>query len=135
MSDQDRLLERIEQLAQKNDNITVLWLYGSRAKGTAQPESDYDLAVAFRRFPDDAWDRRLQPELLALEWADELGMPTSRLSVADINHIPLTLAHSIIRDGKVLLANDRLRLAREENRITSMWELDHEYHKRQFGDV
>lgn len=24
-------------------------------------------------------------------------------------------------------------LAREENRISSMWELDHEYHKRIFG--
>ncbi len=133
MSDQDKLLERIVQLAQQNANIALVWLYGSRAKGTAQPDSDYDLAVAFRHFPDDAWERRLQPELLALEWADELGLPTNRLSVADINHIPLTLAYSVIRDGKVLLAKDGLRLAREENRITSMWELDHEYHKRQFG--
>lgn len=129
----DRLCDQLIRLAEQNNNIAVLWLYGSRAKGTEGPESDYDLAVAFNHFPDDAWDRRLQPELLALEWADTLGLETGRLSVADIDHIPLTLAFSIIMDGNVLVAKDRLRLAREENRITSMWELDHEYHKRHFG--
>ncbi len=127
------MLDELKKLALDTAAVDVLWLYGSRAKGNHQPDSDYDLAVAFNHFPDDAWDKRLQPEMLALEWADALGLATDRLSVADINHIPLPLAYAIISTGKPLLVKNALRLAREENRVTSMWELDHEYHKRRFG--
>lgn len=127
------MLDALKTLAQADARIDVLWLYGSRAKGTAQPDSDYDLAVAFNTFPKDAWDKRLQPEQLAMEWADALGLGERQLSVVDINHIPLTLAYAIIGSGKVLSAPNSLRLAREENRITSMWELDHVYHKRCYG--
>lgn len=31
--------------AQKHDSIIDLWLFGSRAKGTARPDSDVDLAI------------------------------------------------------------------------------------------
>lgn len=127
------MLDELKKLALDTAAVDVLWLYGSRAKGNHQPDSDYDLAVAFNHFPDDAWEKRLQPEMLALEWADALGLATDRLSVADINHIPLPLAYAIINTGKPLLVKNALRLAREENRVTSMWELDHEYHKRRFG--
>ncbi|WP_027852251.1 type VII toxin-antitoxin system MntA family adenylyltransferase antitoxin [Marinobacterium litorale] len=130
---QDPTLETLTALAREEPNVCILWLYGSRAKGTAQADSDYDLAVAFNRFPDDAWEKRLQPELLAQRWQDALPKDSKPISVVDINHIPLTLAYSVISSGKVLLAKDTLRLAREENRISSMWELDHEYHKRIFG--
>jgi hypothetical protein len=68
------VLAALRELAQDNPRVDVLWLYGSRAKGTAGPESDYDLAVAFNAFPEDPWERRLQPELLAMEWADALGL-------------------------------------------------------------
>jgi predicted nucleotidyltransferase len=130
---QDTILSRIVELARDNTNVAVLWLYGSRAKGTAQVNSDYDLAVAFNRFPENLWDRRLQPELLAMEWADDLGVDDGVISVVDINHTPLPLALSIITTGEALLVKDSLRLAKEENRITSMWEIDHEYHRRHYG--
>lgn len=127
------ILDAIKALAEADARIDVLWLYGSRAKGTEQPDSDYDLAVAFNTFPKGAWDKRLQPEQLAMDWSDALGLGERQLSVVDINHIPLTLAYTIICTGKVLTAPNTLRLAREENRITSMWELDHAYHKRCYG--
>src|SRR5690606_30645959 len=127
------MIQQLIQLAQSDPRIAVLWLYGSRAKGTARADSDYDLAVAFNSIPEDDWEKRLQPELLALDWADKLAVDSDHISVADINHIPLPLAYAVITTGKVLLAKDKLRLAREENRITSMGELDHNYHKRHYG--
>lgn len=129
----DPILDAIIARAQADPRIDVLWLYGSRAKGSAEPHSDYDLAVAFKSFPDDAWEKRLQPARLAFEWSDALGLEGGKLSVVDINHIPLPLAYAIVQSGRVLQASNRLRLAREENRITSMWELDHVYHRRHFG--
>ena len=130
---EDNILEKLIDLAKSDARIDVLWLYGSQAKGTANEQSDYDLAVAFNSFPEDAWDKRLQPELLAFEWIDALGWPENRLSVADINHIPIPLALSIVTIGKVLYVKNAYRLAREENRITSMWEIDYLYHKQPYG--
>ncbi|WP_404298363.1 nucleotidyltransferase domain-containing protein [Halomonas sp.] len=121
------------ELATRDDEIAVLWLYGSRAKGTATAQSDYDLAVAFRQFEKDPLERRLRPELLAQAWQDALGLAEDQVSIVDINLAPLTLAHAIIRTGEVLQIKDRLRLIREEHRISSMWEIDHQYHQRHFA--
>jgi predicted nucleotidyltransferase len=130
---EDIIIEKLIALAQSDGRIDVLWLYGSQAKGTANEHSDYDLVVAFNSFPEDAWDKRLQPEMLAFDWIDALGWPENRLSVADINHIPIPLALSIVTTGKVLYVKNGYRLAREENRITSMWEIDYLYHKQHYG--
>lgn len=124
---------RIVQFAEADPRIDVLWLYGSQAKGTATEYSDYDFAVAFNTFPVDEWEKRLQPELLARQWADQLNQNHHKISVVDINHIPLPLAYSVISTGQVLLAKNTLRQAIEENRISSMWELDYLYHKKTYG--
>lgn len=129
----DAILQHCTEYAQDDPRIDVLWLYGSRAKGTAQPDSDCDLAVAFNQFPRDAWQQRLQPEQLAMDWADKLAVADNTLSVVDINHIPVPLAYSIVTTGQVLLAKNRLRQIREENRISSMWELDYLYHRQRYG--
>lgn len=121
------------ELAQVDANVQLLWLYGSRAKGTAQAGSDYDFAVAFASFPQNAWGKRLQPVLLAQQWADALGVPDDKISVIDINHVPIPLALSVIRQGVELVVKDGLRLAREENRITGLWEEECFHRERDNG--
>ena len=64
----EKLKPQILKLAQEDDDIEVLWLYGSYAKGTAHEHSDIDLAVVFKKWVDDVIERRLRPELLAIEW-------------------------------------------------------------------
>ena len=133
MFENDPVLHRIKGYAKKNQNVAVVWIYGSRAKGTANKNSDYDLAVAFTAYPADALKRRLQPEHLAYEWASALNLNSKLISLIDINHVPIQLAMSVVEYGKVIQVNDPLRLAREENRITSMWEVDHQYHRQNYG--
>lgn len=123
----------IIELAQNNSDVLVLWLYGSRAKGNARPDSDYDLAIAFKQFPKDITERRLRPELLAIDWSNTLKISSEKISIVDINLAPISLAWEIIRDGKVLFANDPLRQVREELRISSMYELDLLYHRRKYA--
>lgn len=132
-SHQEIVLQRLADLAAGNSVIEVLWLYGSRAKGTASSGSDFDVAVAFRDMPSEPLERRLRPELLAQDWADALGLNSEQLSVADINQVPVPLAYTIVTSGQTLFVRNGLRLAREENRATSMWELDHQYHRRHYG--
>ena len=127
------IIKTITRLAAADNNIAVAWLHGSRAKGCARPNSDFDLAVAFNAFPSDPQEERLQPELLSQDWADALGLADEYISVVDINHIPIQLAMSIIEFGQPIQVNNETRLIREENRITSMWELDHQYHREHYG--
>lgn len=125
------LLGALAELAADNADIAVLWLYGSRATGHATVISDIDLAIAFERHDESAWEHRLRPETLALEWAHSLELPSSQLSIVDINTAPIHLALNIIKADRVLYVKDPSRLAREENRISSIWEIDHLYHQRQ----
>lgn len=130
---QEVILKRLADLATRDLAVDVLWLYGSRAKGTASSSSDFDLAVAFRDMPSEQLERRLRPELLAQDWSDALGLNSEQISVADINQVAVPLAYAIVTSGQVLFVRSGLRLAREENRATSMWELDHQYHRRHYG--
>lgn len=125
------LQQQVTDLAQADPNIAVIWLYGSQAKGSEQADSDYDFAVAFNQFPTDEWLQRLQPENLQYDWQQRLNRDD--VSVVDINHIPLFLANSVISHGRVVYCGDALRLAREELRISSMWELDYEWHQQHYG--
>ncbi len=133
MHEEKTILTSCTRLAEQDVRIDVLWLYGSRAKGTARPDSDYDFAVAFNHFPQNAWERRLQSEMLALDWSDQLALPEDHLSVADINLAPLPLALNIVQKGRVLVVKNTLRLAREENRVTSMWEIDYQYSRKNYS--
>lgn len=134
MPDPNPLLPLLLQCAQETADIDVVWLYGSRAEGTADAASDYDLAVAFHNFiKDDPLENRLRPELLALRWQQRLGVDEGTLSVIDINQVPIPLAYTAIKNGVVLLCRDGVRLEREEQRISGSMELDVLYHQREYG--
>ena len=127
------ILSRFTQLAQADPDIAVLWLYGSRAQDQAHADSDYDLAVAFVSFPEEPLQRRLRPEILALDWAQAVHLDSDSLSIIDINAVPVPLAWEVITSGQVLYQDDSMRLYQEEQRISSRMELDILYHRRRYG--
>lgn len=128
-----QLTNQLMPLAQKNEDIAVLWLYGSRADGTFHENSDYDLAIAFKTFLNNPIENALRPEMLALEWQSLLQLEEKKLSIVDINRIPIALAFEIIQYDNVLFCRDEVRLWREENRIYSRMELDITYNMRRYA--
>lgn len=123
-----QLKAQIIQLAQANDNIELLWLYGSQAKGNAHDKSDIDLAVAFKTWEPDIVERRLRPELLALDWQNILNLSEGKLSVLDINNAPIPIAMAVLQSGELLLSKNKSRQLQEQQRIMSKWEIDYLYH-------
>ncbi len=120
------LFEKLIALSVVNPEVAVLWLYGSRAKGNAGPHSDWDLAVAFDPVKlSDPLERRLRPELLALDWQRALGLSEGQLSVVDINQAPIPLAFAIVDANRVLFCRDQGRRLSEEARIMSQMELNY----------
>lgn len=127
------IIERVIQLASKNNDIAVMWLYGSRADNTFHEKSDYDLAIAFTNFLTNPLDKRARPEMLALEWQSLLKLDEHTLSIVDINQVPIVLAYEIIQYNNVLFCRDEKRWWREENRIYSRMELDITYEMRLYA--
>ncbi|MCS3458270.1 type VII toxin-antitoxin system MntA family adenylyltransferase antitoxin [Aeromonas sp. BIGb0445] len=130
-SDSDTL-EQLIRLASSSPQVQVLWLYGSRAKGTAGPTSDWDLAVAFDPVKQSGplgvvLENRLRPELLALEWQRTLGVAEGKLSVVDINQAPIPLAFAVVAANSPLYCRDEGRRLQEEARIMSQMELGYSH--------
>ena len=123
----NKVLKNIVFLAKKNSSVEVIWLYGSRARHTAHKLSDYDLAIAFKDYVADPVERRLRPEILALQWKKELSI---EISILDINQVTLPLAYTVVADNCVLYSSNDYRLMDEEQKIMSKWELDHLYHRK-----
>jgi predicted nucleotidyltransferase len=118
----------IIQLAKEDDNIELLWLYGSYAQGTAHEKSDIDIAVVFKTWEKDVIERRLRPELLAIEWLNKINLKEGELSILDMNISPIPLAMSVLKQGILLLNKNRSRQFQEQQRIMSKWEIDYLHH-------
>jgi len=127
---QSQNIQKIIELAKNNSEVDVLWMYGSQVRDNANENSDYDLAVAFKFYIEEPVERRLRPELLALEWSQQLDIT---LSVVDINQALLPLAYTIVKDNRVLFVRNDFRRMAEEQKIMSKWELDYLYHRKHYA--
>ncbi|MDN3520724.1 type VII toxin-antitoxin system MntA family adenylyltransferase antitoxin [Halomonas ramblicola] len=121
----DPIRDELKALAGEREDIAALWLYGSRARGDHHPDSDYDLAVAFTDWIDAPLERRLRPELLAMEWQRALGLEEGRLSLVDMAICPIPLGWSILCEGLLLVDRHPEQRMTQESRIMSRWELDY----------
>lgn len=96
-----------------------VWLYGSRARGDANEESDYDFAVAAERRLSRAELGELRRRFEgALERA---GLGSPDLDLVDIQAAPTTLAAQILEADRVLLCTDERARAFLETRLLSMY--------------
>ncbi|MDX3772512.1 nucleotidyltransferase domain-containing protein [Chromatiaceae bacterium AAb-1] len=128
---QSAALHSIISLAKANSEIAALWLYGSRARGNATTISDYDLAVLFNEYQEDALEKRLAPELLAMDWQQQLQ--SISLSIIDVQQVALPLAYTVISDNTLLFCRNDFARLEFERRVMSKWELDHLYHKAHYA--
>ena len=130
MTTQADIIGQIVDLAAENGDISAVWLYGSRSKGTAQQHSDYDIAVAFSNFQLSSVEKYLRPNELALDWSVALKQPESKISVIDISLAPAYLAYNVIETGIVIYSDGTSRVHREQNRIYSQFEYQQIEQKR-----
>jgi len=99
----------------KSQGAQTVYLFGSRADGTANADSDYDFALIA--------DRVLNRSELVIfrETLGELIPGNPDIDCVDMRRIPLTLAAQILESGIVLFCRDESERARLETRLMSMY--------------
>lgn len=89
--------DRMQVLAQylaDTEEATLAYLFGSRAEGTAGPQSGYDIALLVRD-PSPDQQARLAHDIggiLGTDWVD----------MVFLNRAPVELAYAVIAQGRLL---------------------------------
>lgn len=93
-------------------DLACAYLFGSVARGEAKAGSDIDLAVLYRETPPATLDG------LGLDLADALAAATGRaVDVVVLNRASPDLVHRVLRDGILVVENDRRARVRFEVRL------------------
>lgn len=97
---EDALAAALVDALDREEDVLVAYLFGSRARGGGRPGSDVDVAVLLAEGAD--LDRR---------HLDLIGRVASvagseRADVVVLNRAPVALAYRVIRDGRLLACRD-----------------------------
>lgn len=97
----DAMVDTLRAYFRSRASVCAAYLYGSVARGEAEPESDVDVAVLL---PEDE-PATLQREASGIE--DELARLLGReVEVVALNHAPVDLVHRVLRDSVLLAEHD-----------------------------
>jgi predicted nucleotidyltransferase len=94
--------------------VAVAYLFGSRAKGTARPDSDHDVAVLFAA-ADPPLDATVR---LAADLGPVLG---TSVDVVDLDLATLELRGTVADSGRLLYSSDEIRRVRFEVEARMRW--------------
>lgn len=98
----------------KYPTIITAYLFGSRARGSFSPISDYDFAVQL----NDKTDKKTYTDL-KLDLIGDLCrvLKTDEVDVVILNEAPILLKHRVLKDRKVLFCRSHLKRIRNEAKI------------------
>lgn len=90
-------------------DVSAVYLFGSRARGSARPDSDVDIGVLYATAP--APTLAAQPFLDEANLAEQLELP---VQIIVMNTAPVDLTHRILTDGRLLVERNRSHRIRFE---------------------
>jgi predicted nucleotidyltransferase len=101
--------------------VSLVYLFGSHARGTADAESDIDVAILADPHLLKSERVQLRLDLLAsLEHA--LSVPMEAIDVVVLQDVPVLLRYNVIRSGKVLLQRAAATRAAFEYEVEGLYD-------------
>jgi len=94
---------KIQAVLAEQPALAFAVLIGSRAAGTAEPRSDWDIAIAWKPGADAfqrlAWQERMRRRL-----AQTLGVSDSQVDLVDLRFAQLAMKAVVAEEGRLLYA-------------------------------
>ena len=110
------LLARVAEALEPRAEVLEAYVFGSHARGVAQPHSDVDVAVYVDAPPRSTYGSAAD---LTSDLMRALG--TSALDVTVLNDAPPLLYHRVLRDGVRVLARNLPATTTREGRALSRY--------------
>ncbi len=120
----DLILEKIIKLVCQHSQVDAIYLYGSRSKGTALEESDWDIGILFSDFIQDILEQINRPQYLEAILQRKLNL-YDKISIVDVELVPPPLQYNIIQ-GKKIFDRGVLHVRKIEHSIFSKIEKDYD---------
>lgn len=95
------------------EEVVLAYLFGSRATGTAGPQSDYDIALLVRN-PSLDLQARLAHEIGAV-------LEAGRVDMVFLNRAPVELAYAVIAQGRLLYERSVAERVEFEAKVMSLY--------------
>lgn len=106
-------LESLHSYLDSESQVSLAYLFGSRAGGAIGPLSDYDLGVLVER-PSDELRHRLSHNVCR-------ALDTDRVDLVLLNKAPVELAYAIIAQGRLLYQRSLAARVEFEARVLSRY--------------
>ena len=87
--ERDALLEKVKRVVAEVEPNAEIVLYGSRARGDSEVESDWDFLVLVDGFVDDTRVDRIRHRLYEIEWESDQILSSIVRSREQWNSLPL----------------------------------------------
>lgn len=121
-----RALARLAAHATKDPDVLAVLLFGSRARGDASPNADFDVCLVLWGAPRSDLDRAEK----RLEYLAE-----GDLDVAVFQSLPLHIRSRVLKEGTVLYARDEDALYAVAIRTARAWEGFRHIHRQYLDEV
>ena len=125
------ILEKLEFLpgiAEKDNDVIALFLFGSAVAGSLKPLSDIDLAVLLNPEPDKM---KLFDKELEMRSSISEVLNTESFDLVNLNIAPVRFVHNILSGGKLLFCRNKSALADFSEKNTMRY-LDFKYYRDEF---
>lgn len=96
MNEKEKLNYLVERISRKKEVIAII-LFGSRARGLARQDSDYDLAV-------------LTKKITTAQAYNIIGLGSESFQIELFHKLPLLIKYDVIKHGKILYCRNKNNL-------------------------
>ena len=120
------ILERLKLLLQAQQGLEFAVLVGSQANGTATAQSDWDLALRWRK-DIAAMDQLVLSEKLKQTIQQDIGVHPDQVDIIDMSQAKLAMRALVAQEGVVLKGQDTLPWM---NFLTLTWAEMEDFHWR-----
>lgn len=119
-------LGRLKTLLQTQEDLEFAVLVGSQANGTATAQSDWDLALRWRK-DISATDQLMLSETLKQAIHQDIGVHPEQIDIIDMSHAKLAMRALVAEEGVVLKGQGTLPWL---NFLTLTWAELEDFHWR-----